>query len=117
MISETSHRATAIVNRNRVWELRPGKRVNFKDVMQEFNQLVGMLANVYHVVVLIQCVVVTTHLLDAASGRTDDAVIALEDVNEELLRPPRIELVATVGHRLTAASLIQRIIDIKTEFF
>ena len=60
-------------------------------------------------------VVVTTHLLDAASGRADDAVTALEDVNEELLRPPRIELVATVGHRLTAASLIQRIVHVEPE--
>jgi hypothetical protein len=59
----------------------------------------------------------TTHLLDAASGRADDAVVALEDVNEKLVRLPRIHLVATVGHRLTTAGLIQRIINMKLELF
>src|ERR1700749_1751217 len=85
--------------------------------MQEFNQLIGMLANVHDVLGLNQCVVVTPHLLDAASRGTDDAVIALEDVNEVLLRAPPIQLIAAVGHRLTAASLIQWIVNIQTEPF
>ena len=85
--------------------------------MQEFNQLIRVLANVRHVVGLIQRVVVTPNLLDAASGWPDDAVIAFKVLHEEAFRRLRIYLIATVGHRLSAASLIERVMHIEPEPF
>src|SRR5271170_2876590 len=100
-----------------MWELGPGKSFNFENVVQEFNQFVGVLANVGHIIGLLHGVVVTTNLFDAASGRPDDTVIVLKVLNEEAFRRLRIGLVAAVGHRLSAASLIERVVDIETELF
>src|ERR1700722_1615977 len=77
----------------------------------------GVLANVRHFVRLLHRVVVTTNLFDAASGRADDVVVVLKVLHEEALRCLRVGLVTAVGHRLPAASLIERVVYIEPEPF
>ena len=76
-----------------------------------------MRANVFYVVGLIQGVVVTGHLFDTASGRPDDVVVLLEDVDKQAFRRGRICLVAAIGHRLPTAGLIERILYVESEPF
>jgi hypothetical protein len=66
---------------------------------------------------LFHSVEMTPHLLYAASRRTDDAIEILEILDKELLRGFRVVFVSTVGHRLPAACLIQRVTHIEPESF
>ena len=57
-------------------------------------------------------------IMQAVSHEQVEGASSLRAVNQSCLYvSPRIELVATIGHRLTAASLIQRIVNIKAECF
>src|SRR5215470_5557042 len=81
--SETTDGATAIVQCDRVPKLCPGEGVHFQDIMEKFNQFIGVLANVLNIVGLFEGVEVAPDLLDAASGRPNDAIVPLEVLNKE----------------------------------
>jgi len=83
--------------------------------MEKFNQFIGMLANVLNIVGLFEGVEVAPDLLDAASGRSNDAIVPLEVLNKEAFGCGSVDLVATIGHGLSAASLVERVTHIEPE--
>src|SRR5262249_25052471 len=104
-----------IVQRDGVWELSPRERVNFQDVVEEFNQFVGILSNVSDLVGLLQPIEVATDLFDTASGWPDDTVVTLEILDKETFGGSGVDFIAAIGHGLPAASLVERIADIEPE--
>jgi hypothetical protein len=68
-----------------------------------------------NIVGLFEGVEVAPDLLDAAPGRPNDAITALEVLNEEAFGRRGVDLVATVRHGLAAASLVERVTDIEPE--
>ena len=58
-----------------------------------------------------------THVVHAAARRADDVLVAGEILNEQTLRRRRLGLAAGVRHRLAAAGLVERIVDLAAEPF
>jgi len=84
--------------------------------MEKFNQFIGVLANVFDIVGLFEPVEVAPDLLDAASGRSNDTIIALEVLDKEAFGCCSVDLVPTVRHGLPAASLVEWVAHIEPEF-
>src|SRR5258706_437653 len=78
--------AAAIVNGNRVMKLGPRKRLDFQNVVQEFHQLIGVLANVFHLFRLFEAIEVTADLLYAATRWTNDVIKLFKVVDEQMFR-------------------------------
>src|SRR5206468_4175220 len=96
-------------------KLRPGEVLDFHDVVQKLDQFVGMLAHVLDGVGLLDGVEVMAYLLDAATGRSNDAIEVFEVLDEEMFRLRGVALVAAVGHRLSTTGLPQWIADLEAE--
>jgi len=79
--------------------------------VQELDQLPGSGPDLADLRRLLDGVEVEADVVDAAAGRPDDRVEILEAADEERFGGGGIFLAAAVGHRLTAAGLIERILD------
>src|SRR5580698_10309940 len=97
-------------------KFRPGKRVDFEHVVEEFNQFVGVLPDMYDFVRLLDRVVVAANLLDAASGGPDDKFKFAKILYEESLSCRSVAFVPAIRHRLPTASLIEREMDLQPKF-
>jgi hypothetical protein len=67
------------------------------------------------VVCLLDGIEMTSDLLYATARRPNDVIIASEVPDKEILGSGGIGLVSTVGHRLSAAGLVKRELDVDTE--
>jgi hypothetical protein len=68
-----------------------------------------MLANVLDIVGLLELIEVAPDLFDAAPGWPNNAIIVLEISDKQALGRGGIDFVATVGHGLSAAGLVERV--------
>jgi hypothetical protein len=68
-----------------------------------------VLANVLNCLGLLDGVEMMAYLLDAATGRSNNAIELLEVLDEEAFRRSGVDHVSAVGHRLSTAGLPQRI--------
>src|SRR5215468_6349680 len=113
--AETAKGAAAVVDGDRVLEFGPRKRVDFQNVVEEFHQLIGVLANMLHVFRLFEAIKMTADLFYAASGRPNDAIKFFKVFDEKMFGRLGILFIATIGHRLPATGLVERVTDIKSE--
>src|SRR5580698_58779 len=97
-------------------KFRPGKRVDFEHVVEEFNQFVGVLPDMYDFVRLLDRVVVAANLLDAASGGPNDIFKVAKILYEEALGGRGIAFIPAIRHRLPTTSLIEREMDLQPKF-
>jgi hypothetical protein len=64
---------------------------------------------------LFETVEVTTHLLYAAAGGSNDVIKIFKVIDEQVFRGLGILFIAAVGHGLPATGLVKRVTDIKAE--
>jgi hypothetical protein len=83
-----------------------------QDVVQELDQLVGSRADLLDRVGLLDGVEIVPHMVDAAAGRRHDVVEAGEVAHEQRLGAGRLRVEPAVRHRLAAACLIVRVLDV-----
>ena len=92
-------------------EARPGKGLDFKIIVQEFDELESPGPNISDLMRLFDGVEMEPDVMDAAPGRPDDYVEILEAIDEVGFGGGGIFLATAVGHRLPATGLIQRVFD------
>jgi len=95
---ETPKRAAAIAYGHRVMKFCPRKRVDPKNVVQEFHQLKDVFTNMLHGHRLFEAIEVTADLFDAASGRSHDAIKLLKVFDEEMFSRLCVLFIAAIGH-------------------
>ena len=83
--------------------------------MQELDQLVGAGADLLDRVGLLDGVEIVPHMVDTAAGRRHDIFEAGEVAHEQRLGVGRFRVEPTVRHRLGAAGLIVRVLDVVAE--
>jgi hypothetical protein len=93
-------------------ESGPGERIDLQDVVQELDQLVGSRADHLHDVGPLDGVEIVSHMVDAAAGRRHDVVEAGEVAHKQRLGVGRFRVKPAVRHRLAAACLIVRVLDV-----
>ena len=95
---------------HRVRECRPRKVRYFQVVMQEFHQLPGRGPDLPDLWRVVKGVKVEPNMMDATPRRSDDRIKVLEAVDKVSFGSGSIFLTTAVGHRLSAAGLIKRIL-------
>jgi hypothetical protein len=98
-----------------VRELGPGEARDPQVVMEELNELPGHGPDLPDLRRLLDRVEVEPDVVDAAPGRPDDRVETLEAADEEGFGSGGIFLATAVGHRLPAAGLLERVLDLAPE--
>jgi hypothetical protein len=93
-------------------ESGPRERINPKYVVQELDQLVGSGADLLDHVGLLDGVEIVAHMVDAAAGRRDDVIEAGEVAHKQRLGVGRFRVEPAIRHRLAAACLIMRVLDV-----
>src|SRR5258708_39251156 len=96
-------------------KLGPRKRLDFQNVVQEFHQLIGVLANMFYLFRLFEAIEVTADLLYAATRRTNDVIKLFKVFDEQMFRRLGVLFIAAVGHRLPATGLVERLTNIESE--
>jgi hypothetical protein len=112
---EPAQGPATVVQPDAMGELRPRKRIDLQDVMQEFDELIGSRADLRHRVGLLDRVEIVTHMVDAAAGRCHDIVEAGEVLHKQRLGAGRVHVEPAVRHRLAAARLVERIDELMSE--
>src|ERR1700732_332961 len=93
-------------------ETGPGKCIDLQNVVQELDQLVSSRADHLYDVGLLDGVEIVPHMMDAAAGRRYDVVEAGEVAHEQRLGAGRFRVEPAVRHRLAAALLLVRVLDV-----
>ncbi len=98
-------------------KLGPWKLARADHVVQKFDELIGVGTNLRDFIGLRDRGQMLAHVMDATRGRPDDVVVAGEVAREHALGAGGLGLRAAVGHRLAAAGLLLRIVDLDAEAF
>ena len=80
--------------------------------MQELDQLIGSRADLLDRVGLLDGIEIVPHMVDAAAGRRHDVVEAGEVAHKQRLGLGGLRIEPAVCHRLAAAGLIVRVLDV-----
>src|SRR5262245_15276537 len=88
------------------------KRIDFYDVVQELDKLIGAHTNRPYLLGLLDVVKVVTHIVNAAARRSHDVVETGKIAHEQSLGVGAFGIESAVRHRLSAAGLITRIVDL-----
>jgi len=83
--------------------------------VEKFDQLQGVFADLNDLANLRDRGEVLPHVVRAAAGWGHDVIEAFEVLHEQTLGASRLGVTAAIGHRLSAAGLIERIGDFETE--
>ena len=83
--------------------------------MQELDDLIGASANFLDLGRLLDRIEIGAHVVHAAAGRRDDIIEPGEIAHEQRFGGGAIGVEPAVGHRLSAAGLIARILDLVAE--
>ena len=112
---EPAQRAAAVMQADAMRKPGPRERIGLQDVVQELDQFEGARANLPDFVGLFDRVEIVAHMMNATAGWRDDVVVAGEIAHEQRLGVRAFGIETAVGHRLAAAGLVARIVDIMTE--
>jgi hypothetical protein len=97
-------------------EARPRKLFDFQYVAKEFGKVPNVGAHVPALGSVFCRGELVPDVVHAASGRCDDVVVIGEVADEELLGGLGLYVRAAVGHRLAAACLVERVVNLHAEF-
>ncbi|CAM2160010.1 hypothetical protein PT2222_60424 [Paraburkholderia tropica] len=107
---QRAQRATTIVQPDLVRKRRPRKFAHLQDVVNEFDEFVGVAAHGVGVARLIGGREMVAHVMHATAARRDDVIVAGEIAHEEIFGGGGLLFAAAIAHGLTATGLIQRIV-------
>src|SRR5262249_26359592 len=116
-VAEPPDGGATVVQPYLVWERRPGESLDLQVVVQELDEFPGAGSHLAGLGRLIDRVEVEADVVDAAPGRPDNRVEFLEAVDEVGFGGGGVFLAAAVGHRLSAAGLLERVLDRTAEPF
>ena len=104
--------AATIMQANPMRKIVPRECLDFLNVMQELNKLVGALPDRYDVFSPLDRIKVVAHVMHTASRRGNDKVESREITDEERLSVGAVSVEPAVCHRLAATRLVARINDV-----
>src|ERR1700722_16874909 len=96
-------------------ELRPWKRVDLQDVVQELDELESAGANLHHGRGLLHRIEIVAHKVDAATLWRHYIIETGEVACEQGLGGRAVGVEAVICHRLSAAGLVARVDDLMAE--
>jgi hypothetical protein len=96
-------------------KLGPGKLADAEHVVQELDELARVAAHRLHRRRLLDRGQLVADVVRAASRRRHDVLVAGEVAREQRLGVARLGVAAAVGHRLAAACLLERIVDLAAD--
>ncbi|HEY2472909.1 MAG TPA: hypothetical protein VGI45_34325 [Terracidiphilus sp.] len=98
-------------------KFRPRERLDFENIVQEFDQFKGTPTNMLDFVRLFDRVEVASHLFDATPSRPNDVIERGKILDKETFSGGGVGLIAAIRHRLSATGLVEREMDIQPESF
>ncbi len=110
-------RAATVMQADAMRKLGPRKFARADHVMQKFDEFIGVGADLPDFIGLLERGQMLAHVMDATRRRPDDVVVAGEVARKHALGAGCLGLRAAVGHRLAAAGLLLRIVDLDAEAF
>src|SRR5438046_3651628 len=104
--------AAAVVQSDPMREVRPRKRGDLQDIVQELDDLESTRPYLFHRGGLLDRIEIVAHVVNAAAGRCDDIIESGEITHKQGLGVGALGVEAAIGHRLTATGLVTRVNDL-----
>ena len=114
-VLEPAQCTATIVQADPMWKFGPGKGIDFLDVVQKFDQFEGSRTDFLDLVGLLDGVEIVSYIVDATAGRCDDVIEAGEVAHEQRLSGGGFVVEPAIYHRLAAAGLVARVVDVVAE--